>query len=497
MAGEEGRVHSFREFRDFVLPRAKELGYTVVQLMAIQEHAYYGSFGYHVTSYFAASSRFGTEEDLRSLLAEAHRLGLRVIMDLVHSHASSNCDDGIAWEGELGYTFALSEQKHPAWDSALFDYGNFETLRFLLSNVRFWLELGFDGFRFDGVTSMLFRDHGVGRAFSGDYGEYFGESVNVDAVVYLMLANEVVRASTSVDGLSVAEEVSGWPLLCRPVSEGGLGFSHRLGMAIPDVWIEYLKHIPDEAWDLKRLVATLTNRRVGEKVIAYAESHDQALVGDKTLMMWLLDARIYTDMSAETMSVAADRAVALHKLIRLFTLSLGGQGWLGFFGNEFGHPEWLDFPRQGNNWSFHFCRRQWSLVNGPNADSLRFKALQHWETAMLKTLVARHPLLLRDQGESEFILQVHDKIVVFEKAGLLFLFSWHPSEPVVHHPVFTHFNRGTLRLVLASDDVLFGGFGRIAPHDLEIDISGGQEGMGLVHVYLPPRVALVYEWIRE
>jgi 1,4-alpha-glucan branching enzyme len=162
-------------------------------------------------------------------------------------------------------------------------------LRFLLSNLRFWIEeYSFDGFRFDGVTSMMYTHHGIGTGFSGGYHEYFGPNVDLQAVTYLMLANDAIH-ELYPGAITIAEDVSGMPLLCIPVEQGGVGFDYRLSMAVPDMWIKLLKHKTDDEWDMAAIVHTLTDRRHGEKSIAYAESHDQALVGDKTLAFWLMD----------------------------------------------------------------------------------------------------------------------------------------------------------------------------------------------------------------
>lgn len=361
MGGEEPRVHTYREFADDVLPRIKSGGYNVVQLMAVMEHAYYGSFGYHVTSFLAPSSRFGTPEDLKYLVDTAHGLGLAVIMDLVHSHASKNVNDGINnWDGtDHHYFHGGARGNHDLWDSRLFDYSKPEVQRFLLSSARLFIEeFRFDGYRFDGVTSMMYQHHGLSVGFSGDYNEYFGPATDTAAVAYLMLANHMLH-TCDPPALTIAEDVSGMPTLGRPVWEGGVGFDFRLAMALPDLWIKYLKELPDDAWDLTKMAHTLSNRRWQERCIAYAESHDQALVGDKTLAFWLMDKEMYWHMSSaeQPMHPVVDRGIALHKMIRLITYALGGEAYLNFMGNEFGHPEWVDFPREGNNWNYQHCRR--------------------------------------------------------------------------------------------------------------------------------------------
>ena len=367
MAQEEGRVGSFSEFTEKVIPRIAASGYNVLQLMAVQEHPYYGSFGYHVSNFFAVSSRFGTPEELKHLIDTAHGTGLSVIMDLVHSHAVNNEVEGLSRFDGTRYQYFHDDPRgmHHAWDSRCFDYGKLPVLRFLLSNCRFWLEeYRFDGFRFDGITSMLYLDHGLEKAFTS-YDDYFNSNVDEDALTYLALANTVIH-EVRPDAVTIAEDISGMPGLAVPLSGGGCGFDFRLAMGVPDFWIKLTKEYRDEDWPMGTLWHELNNRRAGEGSINYAESHDQALVGDKTLMFRLADAAMYDQMHVNDTSLVIDRAMALHKMIRLITLATAGHGYLNFIGNEFGHPEWIDFPRAGNGWSYHHARRQWSLVDNPD-----------------------------------------------------------------------------------------------------------------------------------
>jgi 1,4-alpha-glucan branching enzyme len=424
MATEEGRVGTYREFTDFMVPRIAELGYNTIQLMAVQEHPYYGSFGYHVSNFFAPSSRFGTPEELKELVDTAHGYGLTVIMDLVHSHAVKNINEGLNYfDGtEHQYFHAGARGEHTAWDSKCFDYSKWEVQRFLLSNVRYWLEeFNFDGFRFDGITSMLYVDHGLGRSFVS-YDDYFNENVDTDAVAYLMLANELAH-EVKGNAVTVAEDMSGMPGLGRPVAEGGLGFDYRLAMGVPDYWIKTLKHKTDEQWDMHELYHTLLDRREHEKHIGYAESHDQALVGDKTIAFWLMDQEMYWSMSKFTQSLVIDRGLALHKLIRLITFSLAGEGYLTFMGNEFGHPEWIDFPREGNDYSYHYARRQWSLAQ---RDDLRYKGLEQFDKAMLA--LDQQYGILEDPLIEQLAVHPDSLELVYRRGPLVFVFNFHPSE---------------------------------------------------------------------
>lgn len=487
------KVGSYREFADNVLPRIKKTGYTALQIMAIMEHAYYASFGYHVTNFFAISSRSGPPEDLKYLIDKAHQLGLFVLMDVVHSHASSNSMDGINhFDGTDHQYFHEGERgRHSLWDSRLFNYGHWEVLRFLLSNLRWYMEeYHFDGFRFDGVTSMLYLHSGIGVQFSGDYNEYFGLQVDIDACVYMMLANDLVHKLYPDVAVTIAEDVSGMPTLCVPVERGGIGFDYRLAMAIPDMWIEILEKEKDENWNMGNIVFTLTNRRWNEKTIGYCESHDQALVGDKTMAFWLMDAAMYTDMSCHGYPTpAVERGIALHKMIRLLTMCLSGEGYLTFMGNEFGHPEWIDFPREGNGNSYQHARRRWDLVDN---EQLRYKHLYRFEEQM-HALEEEHPFCRHQVHQYVVLAHETDKIVVVEKGDrLLFVFNFNHSQSVTDYRVGTYWG-GRYRLVLDSDASESGGHGRLDWNVIhETRQEPWQDRPHYLQVYAPARTCQVY-----
>ncbi|MCH5305360.1 MAG: alpha amylase C-terminal domain-containing protein [Rikenella sp.] len=456
MAQEREGVGSYEEFTERILPKIKELGYNTIQLMAIAEHPYYGSFGYHVSNFFAPSSRFGTPEDLKRLVKRAHELGLGVVMDLVHSHYVKNLNEGInRLDGtDCLYSVPGPAGEHPQWDSMLFDYGKHEVQHFLLSNIKYWLEeFHFDGFRFDGVTSMLYHHHGVDAP---DWGleAYFGGGANRDAILYLTLANELVH-ELRPGAVTVAEDVSGMPGITFSIADGGIGFDYRLGMAIPDFWIEYLKDVPDEAWDLHRMWEVLCNRLPGVRTVAYCESHDQALVGDKTIAFRLMDKEMYFAMNRESQNLIVDRGIALHKMIRLITSTLGGEAYLTFMGNEFGHPEWIDFPREGNGWSYAHARRQWSLAE---ADYLRYIDLVRFERAMVALLKA-YKILQAGYGY-RIRVDEQNKTLIYKQGGLLFVFNWHPSASIPDYELPAP-AAGKWEVVLSSDETAFGGQGRV------------------------------------
>jgi 1,4-alpha-glucan branching enzyme len=483
MAQEEGKVGSFVEFERNVLPRIQKLGYNAIQLMAIQEHPYYGSFGYHVSNFYAVSSRFGTPEELKSLIDTAHGMGIAVLLDLVHSHSVKNTHEGLnLFDGtDYQYFHAGPKGQHVAWDSLLFDYRKYEVQRFLLSNVRFWLEeYQFDGFRFDGVTSMMYLDHGLGKNFSS-YDDYFSGNVDRDAVTYVQLANQVAHL-TYPDAITVAEDVSGMPGLARPIGEGGLGFDYRLAMGVPDYWIKLLKEKKDEDWQLGAIFGTLLNRRHSEKHIGYAESHDQALVGDKTLAFWLMDQEMYWNMSNDRQSVVVDRGIALHKMIRLITFSLAGEGYLNFLGNEFGHPEWVDFPREGNNYSYHYCRRQWSLADNP---LLRYGGLQAFDAGMQQ--LDKQFKILTDKLIEQLQIHEDNKTIVYRRGPLVFAFNFHGHNSYSDWRIPVP-DVADYRVVLNSDEKRFSGLGLTAENlrypIQEVPWDGREQS---VQVYLPAR----------
>ena len=483
MAQEEGRVGTYREFADITLPRIKKAGYNTIQLMAIMEHPYYGSFGYQVSNFFAASSWFGKPEDLKYLVNTAHAMGIRVLLDVVHSHAVRNTAEGINMFDGTTWQFFHDGAKgeHPAWGTKCFDYGKTGVLHFLLSNLKFWMtEYHFDGFRFDGVTSMLYHDHGLGTDFNTN-DKYFSYNTHTEAITYLQLANELIR-QVNPKAITIAEDMSGMPGMALPIEDGGIGFDYRLGMGLPDMWVRTVKEKSDEQWDIFQMWCDMCLRRPGENTIAYVESHDQALVGDKTMIFRLADAAMYTDMDKAVHNLVIDRAIALHKMIRLFTLGGGGEGYLNFMGNEFGHPEWIDFPREGNGWSFHYCRRQWSLMDN---GFLKYQWLGDFDRDMV-SITKENGLFTQRMGDLRLNMRP-EKVLAFYRHGLLFAFNFHPSasRTGVQIPVS---RPGVYDVVLCTDDEKYGGFDQIQhiPYPTQ-----KKDGKYYIELYLPARTAVV------
>ena len=482
MAQEEGKVGSYREFADITLPHVKEAGYNTIQLMAIMEHPYYGSFGYQVSNFFAASSWFGKPEDLKYLVNKAHSMGIQVLLDVVHSHAVKNTAEGInMFDGTTWQFFHDGDKgEHPAWGTKCFDYGKTGVIHFLLSNLKFWMtEYHFDGFRFDGVTSMLYHDHGLGTDFNSN-DKYFSYNTHTEAITYLQLANELIR-QVNPDAITVAEDMSGMPGMCLPIEDGGIGFDYRLGMGLPDMWIRAVKG-QDEFWDINKMWGDMCLRRPGEDTIAYVESHDQALVGDQTMIFRLAGAAMYTDMNKDCHNPTIDRAIALHKMIRLFTLAGGGEGYLNFMGNEFGHPEWIDFPREGNGWSFHYCRRQWSLKeNG----MLKYQWLNDFDQDMIH--LAKDCRIFDQRMADLMLMKAPEQTLAFYRNGLMFVFNFHFCNSLNNVLVPVH-QPGEYTVVLSSDDEKYGGFGNVRAQTYATKTFDGKH---YIELYIPARTCFV------
>lgn len=489
MSQDAEKVGTYNEFRLNVLPRIIADGYNCIQIMAIAEHPYYGSFGYHVSSFFAPSSRFGTPDELKQLIDEAHAAGIMVIMDLVHSHAVKNEVEGLGnYAGDPNqFFYPGSRHEHSAWDSLCFDYGKNEVIHFLLSNCKYWLtEFHFDGFRFDGVTSMLYYSHGLGEAFCG-YPDYFNGHQDDNAICYLTLANLLIH-EVNPSAITIAEEVSGMPGLAAPFKDGGYGFDYRMAMNIPDYWIKTIKERRDEDWHPSSILWELTNRRADEKTISYCESHDQALVGDKTLIFRLIDADMYWHFKKGDENYTVHRGIALHKMIRLVTASTINGGYLNFMGNEFGHPEWIDFPREGNGWSYKYARRQWNLVDN---HELCYHYLGDFDNKMIHLLrnaesdIRKFPVqeVWHDDG---------DQVLAYMRGSLVFVFNFSPNRSYDGYGF--RVPEGAYEVVLNTDATEFGGNGLADDtvcHLTNFDPLLAREHKGWLKLYLPARSAVV------
>lgn len=492
MAQDAEKVGTYTEFKDNVLPRVKKNGYNAIQIMAIAEHPYYGSFGYHVSNFFAASSRFGTPEELKALIDAAHEMGIAVIMDIVHSHAVKNELEGLgnfAGDGSQ-YFHSGPRREHNLWDSLCFDYAKGEVLHFLLSNCKFWLdEYHFDGFRFDGVMSMLYLNH---NPVIGGYPDYFNGAQDDDAICYLILANKLIH-EVNPKAITIAEDVSGMPGLCVPFKDGGYGFDYRMQMNVPDYWIKTMKEVKDEDWKPSSILWEMINRRADEKTVTYAESHDQALVGDKTVIFQLVDADMYWHFKKGDENFMANRGIALHKMIRLVTASTMNGAYLNFMGNEWGHPEWIDFPREGNGWSHKYCRRQWNLVDNKE---LCYHYLGDFDEAMLSVLKSEKNI--QKTPVQEVWHNDGDQVMAYLRGDLLFVFNWNPSRSFTDYGFIVP--EGKWEVVLNTDNKLFGGndlADDTVPHFTNFDPIYAKDGKGWILLYLPARSAVVLRKAKE
>ena len=488
MAQEREGIGTYAEFRDLILPRIAADGYNAIQIMAIQEHPYYGSFGYHVSSFYAPSSRFGTPEELKSLIDRAHELGIAVIMDIVHSHAVKNEVEGLGrLDGSYDqYFYGDGRRQHPAWDSLCFDYGKNDVINFLLSNCKYWLqEFKFDGFRFDGVTSMLYYSHGLGQSF-GAYDDYYNGSQDTNAITYLTLANKLIH-EINPSAITIAEEMSGMPGLAVPFKDGGMGFDYRMAMGIPDYWIKTLKERKDEDWKPTSIFWELTNRRADEKTISYVESHDQALVGDKTVIFRLIDKEMYWHMMVDDDNMVVARGMALHKMIRLVTAATINGGYLNFMGNEFGHPEWIDFPREGNGWSYKYARRQWDLVD---REDLKYKFLNAFDNDMVHTISGVYNF--QSLPVDKLWEKDDDQVLAFRRGDLVFVFNFSPVKSFTGYGILAP--AGEYEVVLSTDSPKYGGYGNIdesVHHLTQHDPLFAPAGREWLRLYMPPRSAQV------
>ena len=488
MAQQEEKVGTYNEFREKILPRVAKAGYNCIQVMAIQEHPYYGSFGYHVSNFFAASSRFGTPDELKELIDAAHALGIAVIMDIVHSHSVKNEVEGLAnFAGDPNqYFYPGARREHPAWDSLCFDYGKNEVIHFLLSNCKYWLEeYSFDGFRFDGVTSMLYFSHGLGEAFV-NYADYYNGHQDDNAICYLTLANDLIH-QVKVNAITIAEDVSGMLGIAAKIEDGGYGFDYRMAMNIPDYWIRTIKDKIDEDWKPSGIFWEVTNRRKNEKTISYAESHDQALVGDKTIIFRLIDADMYWHMQKGDANYVVNRGIALHKMIRLITASTMNGGYLNFMGNEFGHPEWIDFPREGNGWSCKYARRQWDLVDNKN---LLYHVMADFDADMLKLL--KGVKSFQTTPVQEIWHNDEDQVLAFQRKDLIFVFNFNPKKSFTDYGFLV--TPGKYMAVLNTDSPLYGGNGLTddtVEHFTVADPLYAREKKEWLKIYIPARTAVV------
>ena len=292
------------------------------------------------------------------------------------------------------------------------------------------------------------------------------------------------------NALTIAEDVSGMAGLAAPFACGGIGFDFRMSMGVADHWIKWIKEKHDEEWSMGEIWYELTNKRADEKTISYAECHDQALVGDKTLIFRLIDKEMYFSMNTGSQNPVVDRGVALHKMIRLVTLATAGNGYLNFMGNEFGHPEWIDFPREGNGWSFKHARRQWSLSE---PDYLRYSYLRNFDEAMVRLFKKENILAFPPRA---LVIDEEKQILIFGRKNYIFAFNFNPTASFADYGFAAP--AGKYTITLDSDQREFNGFERVKLEEEHFTLhekspNGPQELEDTLFLYLPGRCALVLE----
>lgn len=206
------------------------------------------------------------------------------------------------------------------------------------------------------------------------------------------------------------------------------------------------------------------------------------MVGDKTIAFWLMDKEMYYHMHVDDPHYVIDRGIALHKMLRLITIGLGGEGYLNFIGNEFGHPEWVDFPRAGNNWSHHYARRQWSLVDNKE---LKYQYLANWDKAMIGVIKENN--ILASANGRQIHMDGGNKVIAFERNNLIFIFNFSAERSIFGYKFWAP-EKGTYQIILNSDKKEFGGFDRV---DDTIDYTTDENQA--ISVYLTNRTALVFK----
>ncbi|CAL5392773.1 unnamed protein product [Camellia sinensis] len=489
ISGSEPKIASFNDFTEKVLPHVKDAGYNVIQLIGLVEHKDYFTIGYRATNLFAVSSRYGTPDDFKRLVDEAHGLGLLVFLDIVHSYSAADEMVGLSlFDGSNDCYFHTGKRGyHKFWGTRMFKYGDIDVLHFLLSNLNWWVvEYQIDGFQFHSLASMIYTHNGF-ASFTGDMEEYCNQYVDKDALIYLILANEILHAlHPSI--ITIAEDATLYPGLSEPTSLGGLGFDYFVNLSASEMWSSLLENVPDSDWSMSKIVSTLVgNRHSADKMLLYAENHNQSISGGRSFAEILF---------GETMEHASDkrallfRGCSLHKMIRLITFTIGGHAYLNFMGNEFGHPKRVEFPMESNNFSFSLANRRWDLLeNGVHSELLYFDK-------DMMNMDENERILSRGLPN---IHHVNDTTMVtsYSRGPLLFIFNFHPTTSYENYSVGVE-EAGEYQVILNTDEKKYGGQALIAQDQyIQRTISKRIDGLrNCLVVPLPYRSAQVYKLTR-
>ncbi|KAH9651980.1 SBE3 [Citrus sinensis] len=507
ISGSKPKISSFNEFTEKVLPHVKEAGYNVIQLFGVVEHKDYFTVGYRVTNLYAVSSRYGTPDDFKRLVDEAHGLGLLVFLDIVHSYSAADQMVGLSqFDGSndcyfhtaqiiffcvvLYYAHMIPGKRgfHKYWGTRMFKYDDLDVLHFLLSNLNWWVvEYQIDGFQFHSLSSMIYTHNGF-ASLTGDLEEYCNQYVDKDALLYLILANEILHA-LHPNIITIAEDATYYPGLCEPTTQGGLGFDYFLNLSASEMWLSFLENTPDHEWSMSKIVSTLVgNGQYSDKMIMYAENHNQSISGGQSFAEILFGE--ISEHSPDTNNLLL-RGCSLHKMIRLITFTIGGHAYLNFMGNEFGHPKRVEFPMPSNNFSFSLANRHWDLL----ANRLHSN-LYSFDQELMK-LDENAKVLLRG---SPSVHHVNDAkmVICYMRGPLVFIFNFHPTDSYEDYSVGVE-EAGEYQIILNTDESKFGGQGLIKEHQyLQRTISKRVDGLrNCIEVPLPSRTAQILAEIRE
>ncbi|KAK7287576.1 hypothetical protein RIF29_00857 [Crotalaria pallida] len=487
ISGSEPKISSFNEFTDKVLPHIMETGYNAIQLIGVVEHKDYFTVGYRVTNFYAVSSRYGTPDDFKRLVDEAHGLGLLVFLEIVHSYAAADENVGLSmFDGSNDCYFHSGKRgQHKFWGTRMFKYGDPDVLHFLLSNLNWWIvEYQVDGFQFHSLSSMIYTHNGF-ASFTGDLEEYCNQYVDKDALLYLILANEILHALYP-NIITIAEDATFYPGLCEPTSQGGLGFDYYVNLSVSEMWSTFLESVPDNEWSMTKIVNTLvSDRAYADKMLMYAENHNQSISGRRSFAEILFGE---IDEHSHHYKESLVRGSSLHKMIRLITLTIGGRAYLNFMGNEFGHPKRVEFPTSSNNFSYSLANRQWDLLakEGLNRDLFSFDKDMMKLDENARVLSRRFPYLHHVNDSS--------MVISYIRGPLLFIFNFHPTDSYDNYSIGVE-EAGEYQVILNTDEIKYGGQGCLKEDQyFQKTVSKRVDGLrNSLEVPLPSRTAQVYK----